>query len=231
VPDARRGTDDRPGVHPHRCRGLLVDFGGVLTTSVVDSFRAFCQEHELPRDVVKEVFLDAYGSGEGPISRFETGHLSATEFSAGLAETLADRAGVPVEAEGLLARLFSGLEPDHAMLDAVLHARRAGVRTGLLSNSWGDMGYPRDRFGELFDAVVISGEVGLRKPDPAIFVLAADRLGIPPAECAFVDDLEANVAAARHLGMAGVVHRRAEETLPELAELLGLEAAVLAGHG
>ena len=109
------------------------------------------------------------------------------------------------------------------MLAAVAALRRGGVRTGLLSNSWGFEGYPRERFGELFDAVVISGEVGLRKPDPAIYALAADRLGLPAAACVFVDDLDTNVHAAEAAGMTGVVHTGAEHTLPRLAALLGVD--------
>jgi epoxide hydrolase-like predicted phosphatase len=115
------------------------------------------------------------------------------------------------------------------MLDVVTAARRAGVRTGLLSNSWGREGYPRERFGELFDTVVISGEVGLRKPDPAIFALAAERLNLPPAACVFVDDLDVNVHAAEAAGMAGIHHRRTEETVRRLADMLGLDPATLGG--
>lgn len=131
-------------------------------------------------------------------------------------------AGREVRAEGLLASLFAEVEADEEMFGGVAAARAAGVRTGLLSNSWGTVGYPRERFGALFDAVVISAEVGLRKPDPAIFLLAAERLGLPPRACVFVDDLDGNVAVARSVGMAGVVHRRAAETLPEVGDLLGL---------
>ena len=79
--------------------------------------------------------------------------------------------------EGLIARLFGGMRPDEAMFDAVAAARRAGVRTGLVSNSWGEEGYDRARFAELFDVLVISGELGIRKPAPEIYALAAERLG------------------------------------------------------
>ena len=86
------------------------------------------------------------------------------------------------------------------MLDGVRAARRAGVRTAMLSNSWGEDRYDRALLAELFDAWVISGEVGLRKPDPAIYELAAERLGLPPAACVFVDDLPGNLKPARALG-------------------------------
>jgi HAD superfamily hydrolase (TIGR01509 family) len=84
------------------------------------------------------------------------------------------------------------------MLAAVRAAKRAGVRTGLISNSWGDaLEYDRDAFADLFDGWVISHEVGLRKPDPAIYVLGAEKIGLPPEACVFVDDLGGNLKPRR----------------------------------
>jgi putative hydrolase of the HAD superfamily len=100
----------------------------------------------------------------------------------------------------------------------------AGVRTALLSNSWGLADYPRDLFPGLFDAVVISAEVGMRKPEERIFRHAADLLGVAPAECVFIDDIQANVVAAEALGMTGVLHTDPAETAARLGELLGLPA-------
>ena len=101
------------------------------------------------------------------------------------------------------------------MVDVVRAARAAGVRTGLLSNSWG-LDYERDDWDALFDAVVISGEVGLRKPDPAIYALAARQLDLPPEQIVFVDDLRPNVRAAAAAGMVGVQHVDLETTVSEL---------------
>ena len=112
-----------------------------------------------------------------------------------------------VEPAGLVDRMFGGMGLDHAMVDGVRAARAAGLRTGLLSNSWGDDRYAHDVIDELFDDQVISSEVGLRKPDPAIYALAAERLGLPAEACVFVDDLPGNLKPARALGMATVVHR------------------------
>jgi putative hydrolase of the HAD superfamily len=83
--------------------------------------------------------------------------------------------------------------------------------------------YDRESFPELFDAVVISGEVGLHKPQPEIFRLGAERLGLPPEECVFVDDLRENCEGAEAIGMTALLHRGAESTLPELERLLGVE--------
>ncbi len=127
-----------------------------------------------------------------------------------------------VESERLIERLFGGMEPDTKMLDGVRAARRAGARTGLLSNSWGAAtAYDAGQLEELFDAWVISSEVGLRKPDPAIYDLAAERLGLPPGTCVSVDDLPGNLKPARALGMATVLHRGdAKATLAEVRALL-----------
>jgi epoxide hydrolase-like predicted phosphatase len=93
----------------------------------------------------------------------------------------------------------------------------------MLSNSWGDDRYDREQLASLFDALVISGEVGLRKPDPAIYSLAAERLGVAPEKCVFVDDLPGNLKPAAALGMATVLHGGdAVATLTRVGVLLGV---------
>lgn len=195
--------------------GLLVDFGGVLTTDVFASFEAFCRLEGLAPDTVRHAFLEHPASHELLVG-LETGRLTETEFEPRFAALL------DVAPDRLVDRLFEGMDPDRPMLAGVRAARRAGVRTGLLSNSWGAGRYDRSEYDELFDAVVISGEVGIRKPDPAIYEVAAQRLGLPPAAIVFVDDLPGNLKPARALGMATVHHRSAETTLPELEDLLGV---------
>ena len=197
-------------------RGLLVDFGGVLTTNVFDSFRAFCEAEGLDPDAVKRLFREDPRAIE-ELRRLERGEVGEDEF----AERFGPLLGVE-QTEGLVDRLFAGMEPDEAMLGAVRAARAAGVRTGLVSNSWGRGRYDRDSFPELFDGVVISGEVGLHKPEPEIFRLGADRIGVPAEDCVFVDDLKENCAGAEAVGMTAVLHRGAEGTIPELERLLGV---------
>jgi epoxide hydrolase-like predicted phosphatase len=206
--------------------GLLIDYGGVLTSPVTRSFRAFSEEAGLPRELVKEAFLTAYrgGQADGLVHRLEVGDLSSEAFGHALAADLTVRSGIDLDGTDLVARLFAGVAVSERMLSAVEAIRRAGVRTGLLSNSWGKSGYPRHRFAALFDTTVISAEVGLRKPDPAIYALAADRLGLPPERCVFVDDLDLNVSAAQEVGMVGVVHTEPARTLARLSELFRIAA-------
>ena len=126
--------------------------------------------------------------------------------------------------EGLVDRLFSGMQPEQAMIDALPRARAAGVKTGLISNSWGRGRYDRDAFGELFDGVVISGEVGLYKPQPRD--LPARRRARRPraarSACSSTTCVE-NCEGAEAVGMTAVLHRGADGTLERLEELLGVE--------
>lgn len=195
-------------------RGLLADFGGVLTTNVFDSFKEFCRAEGLPEDSVKNMFREQ-GEGLALLRRLEKGELTADEFSGQFAPLLG------VSPDGLVERLFGGIGPDEPMIDAIRRARAAGVRTGLISNSWGDgIAYEPALMEELFDAVVISGEVGMHKPQPEIFRLGAERIGVEPEDCVFVDDLRENCAGAEAVGMAAVLHRGADQTIPRLEELL-----------
>jgi putative hydrolase of the HAD superfamily len=198
-------------------RGLLVDFGGVLTTNVFESFRAFCEAEGLEPDAVKKVFRER-GEGLDLLRQLERGELEVDAFS----ERFAPLLGV-TEVEGMVERLFAGVKPDQPMIEAVRRVHRSGIPTGLISNSWGGTTYDLDLIGELFDGVVISGEVGLHKPEPEIFRLGAERIGTPAQECVFVDDLKENCAGAEAVGMTAILHRGADTTLPELEQLLGLE--------
>jgi epoxide hydrolase-like predicted phosphatase len=197
-----------------RHRGLLVDYGGVLTTDVFSSFTAFCQAEGLEPDLVAHHFR-SNPEARQLLFDLEVGRLTEQDFEPRFAAVI----GV-ADPAGLIDRLFAGMRPDYAMVNAVRAAKDAGVRTGLISNSWGKGRYNRSQFPVLFDGVVISGEVGLRKPEPRIYELGAEAIGLPPAQCVFVDDLAANLKPARELGMATVHHTSAEATIPQLERLL-----------
>ena len=195
-------------------KGLLVDFGGVLTTNVFESFRAFCVDEGLDPDAIKRLFR---GEPEALrlVRRLETGDLSEDEFGERFGELL----GIDLRT-GLVERMFGRVRPEPAMLEAVRRARAQGVRTGLISNSMGAGRYDRSIFPELFDGIVISGEEGMHKPQPEIFRLGAERVELPPEECVFVDDLRENCEGAEAVGMTAVLHRGADSTVPRLEELL-----------
>jgi putative hydrolase of the HAD superfamily len=198
-----------------RPRALIVDYGGVLTTSVWEAFSAFCEREGLEADAVRNLFRgDA--EARGLLRGLETGEIATAEFESRFGSLL----GV-AEAEGLIGRLFAGLGPDEAMIAAVRTARGAGVKTGLISNSWGVEIYDRAPT-DLFDATVISGDVGLHKPQPEIYLLACERLGVEPGHAVFVDDLRENCTGAEEVGMTAVLHRESARTVARLEELLGV---------
>jgi HAD superfamily hydrolase (TIGR01509 family) len=150
-----------------------------------------------------------------PVHALERGEIGIEDFERLLAAALRERGSV-VQAEGLLTRVLSGLaELRDDMLGLVRRARHSGIRTALLSNSWGDH-YPEEEWEGAFDAVVISGRVGMRKPDAEIFRHTADLLGVPVDECVMVDDLAGNIRGAVAAGMVGVLHQTYEDTAEEL---------------
>ena len=199
-------------------KALLVDFGGVLTSNVFESFRAFCREEGLDPGVMKRLFRDE-PRALAAVRGLETGALSENEFGERFGELLGLDAG---RRAGMVERMFAHIEPDEEMLDALRRARAGGIRTGLISNSMGAGRYDRASLAELFDGVVISGEVGMHKPQPEIFLLGAERAGAAPEESVFVDDLRENCDGAEAVGMTALLHRGADTTLPRLEELLGV---------
>lgn len=214
--DESRGAPNAPEEHgSERRTALLIDWGGVLTSNLFTSFHAYCLETEIDPKRLLGRFRDDPQARELLIA-LEKGQLDELSFERKFAALL------EVEPDGLIDGLFKGVQPDEAMVDAVRIAREAGVRTALVSNSWGVHRYPRDLFGVMFDGIVISGEEGIRKPSRRMYELGAERAGVGAAQCVYVDDLEFNLTPARELGMATVHHTSAEGTIPELERLLGV---------
>ncbi|MEA2453268.1 MAG: putative hydrolase of the superfamily [Actinomycetota bacterium] len=204
-------------------KALIVDFGGVLTTPLQDSFVMFSEALGIELQDLVRVALKAYtGDTDQLVIDFETGAISDEEFSKQFAQRLSDETGVEVDADGLVERMFGGMRLEEGMLDAVEAAKHHGFQTALLSNSWGLGGYPRERLAAIMDVIVISGEVGMRKPDPQIFELTTGKLGLEPAECVFVDDHPGHLKSAQEVGMKTVLHREPAETIAALEDLFGV---------
>ena len=213
-------------------RGLIVDWGGVLTGSQVDPFEEWARADDIDyphyQSILAELLAGPMANegspdrlGSNPIHALERGEIGNPEFERLLGERLRTTDGAPVKHEGMLARMFSQLRHAPDMNALVLRAHVLGIPTALLSNSWGNE-YPRELWAGMFDAILISGEVGLRKPEPEIYLLAAERLGLPPQECVFVDDLKINIRGAVGVGMVGIHHKTYETTLHELENILGV---------
>jgi epoxide hydrolase-like predicted phosphatase len=207
---------------------LVVDYGGVLTNSLAETMGGWLHAEGIDGDAFAQAMRSLLGepgaveARVNPVHALERGELEIPDFERELAEHLVSTTGEPVRADGLLARMFGGFQRAEDMVGVVRRVRATGLKTALLSNSWG-LDYPRDDWADLFDVTVISGEVGMRKPDPDIYELCARELGVSPQACVFIDDLAPNIRGAVAVGMVGVLHRTYEETVAELEALLGLD--------
>jgi putative hydrolase of the HAD superfamily len=210
-------------------RAVIFDLGGVVLPSPFEAFRAYERRVGLPHRFLSEVIV---ASGDaGAWSRLERGELDAAAFARAFEAECAAAGGAVVVDD-----LFSGLRtgdggPRSEMVTAIRGLRAHGVRTAALTNNWvdpagetltSDTSPLAAQMVELFDVIVESARVGLRKPDPRIYELTCHRLGVSPTECVFLDDLGANLKSARALGMATIKVVEPRTALQELARLVGL---------
>jgi putative hydrolase of the HAD superfamily len=202
-------------------RAVLFDFGGVLTTSVMEAFAEFgertCGSRDLPLRLLSEDV-----ESRRVLVDHEEGRMTHDDFEAGFAARLRAH-GADVQANGLLADIQSGLLRDDDMVALVADLRASGVPVGLVSNSLGRDCYAGYDLGAMFDAVTISGQEGVRKPSRRLYEIACERLDVTPFEVVMIDDLTQNIVAAERLGMAGIVHLSAADTTEDLGGLLGLD--------
>jgi putative hydrolase of the HAD superfamily len=201
---------------------VVFDYGGVLTGPVSRSISAWLAADGIePASFSRtlKAWLSRDAEPGTPVHRLETGELTVGEFDALLAAELTTVDGRPVDPVGVVDRLFAGMRPDPAMFALAGELRERGVKVALLSNSWGNS-YPRERIDALFDPVVVSGEVGLRKPLAPIYRLTLTRLGVRPERALFIDDAEPNVLGARAVGMRALLHTDAGSTRAALADLV-----------
>lgn len=193
----------------------------MLTSPVWETFSSFCRTEGLDPDSVKNLFREDPGALED-LRKLEAGRMQPEAFE----ESFGGRLGLE-RSEGLIDRLFENMNPEEEMIGAVRAIRAAGIKTGLVSNSWRTDQYDRAMLDGMFDDVVISGEVGMHKPNQDIYLLAAERLAVEPEGCVFVDDLRENCLGAEAAGMRSVRHREVEGTLLALQSMTGIQ--LLAG--
>jgi putative hydrolase of the HAD superfamily len=203
-----------------RLHGLLIDYGGVLTNAIGPVMAAFCRSKGLPEDALAALQRPD-SAFRSKLEAYERGEYDDAEFLPLFAAAL-----------GLTARdldgFLSGVQPDDRMFGAVAALRDHGVRVGLLSNSWGMNDYPLALLDDTFDGVVISGQVGMRKPEPSIYRHAAELIGVEPCHCVFVDDTESHIAVAAELGMTVIHHEHGLQTLRELGRLFDIQLGAVA---
>ncbi|MFD4612369.1 HAD-IA family hydrolase [Streptomyces sp. NPDC058440] len=205
----------------NRRTGLILDFGGVLTTPLLPAVLAFEQREGLPQGACLTAL---YKDPEGVriTSDLERGVVSQREWN----EFAGRMLNVP--ADGLMGRIFGDLRPEPLLIDAAAAVRRAGIKVGILSNSVGlepwDL-YAGYELEKLYDVVVISEHHMMRKPDAQLFETTLKLMGLPAEECVFVDDTEAYVQAAEQLGLAGVHNQDPKQTVAALSELFDVDLA------
>jgi putative hydrolase of the HAD superfamily len=204
---------------------VVSDFGGVLTTPLMDTFAALQEEDDLdPGALGGALRRIAERDGRHPLYELECGRMTEHDFLSELSAQLREDLGRDVEMHSFSERYFAHLEPNEAMIAFLRSLRGRGYRLAMLTNNVREW-EPRWRrmlpVDDLFEVVVDSGFVGLRKPDPAIYRLTCERLGVAPERCLFVDDIQVNCAAAAELGMAAVLFRSSEQAIAEMREALG----------
>ncbi|MEU4317618.1 HAD-IA family hydrolase [Nocardia fluminea] len=213
-------TSDYYDSAPRRRIGILVDFGGVLTTDVFAALRIFGTsigvEPNLPlRLLVTDPKVSLV------LTEFEAGRCTDAHFERVLARALATHGGT-IEARGLLRKVRSVIAPDPEMIELIAGLKAAGHPIALVANSFGRNCFESVDLDDLVDVRVVSAEVGLRKPSRAIFTLACRRLDVEPANAVMIDDLSHNIIGARRAGVEGILHHDARTTAEVLAVQFGI---------
>jgi putative hydrolase of the HAD superfamily len=201
---------------------VLIDFGGVITTSVLQAFEQFGELLGAPPGLVLGLLSHDTAARELLVEH-ECGRIDADAFDQGFVDRLHAH-GLVVQPEGLSARMQAGLRRDADTVRLIDDLRAAGVPIALVSNAFGRDCYAGFDLDALADVVVISSEVGIRKPSRRIYAIACQLLGIDPHQAVMVDDLQQNLDGAARLGIAGVLHTDATDTRKQLSERFGIGA-------
>jgi putative hydrolase of the HAD superfamily len=204
---------------------VISDFGGVLTSPLMQAFNRVQDDMDVPVEAYGPAMIHSLAhDGVHPLFALERGEITEAEFLARLERGLAATLGRDVALHGFGARLMNGLGPNRELFDHYAALKRdRGLRFALCTNNvreWQPLWRAMLPFDDVFEVVVDSAFVGTRKPEPEIYALTLDRLGLPAAACVFVDDLERNVEAARDTGMEGIVFRDTGQAIAELEALL-----------
>jgi putative hydrolase of the HAD superfamily len=201
-------------------RAVVCDFGGVLTTPLEGSFQAFADASEIPLEAIAAALVAIHErDGLHPLYELECGRVSEPDFMADVAATLAASLGRDVAMHDFTARYFEGLSRNEPMIELMAALRDEGYRMALLTNNvreWEPHWRAMAPIDDIFELVVDSAFVGMRKPDREIYDLTVQRLGVGAHECLFVDDLQRNCDAAREAGMTAVVYRSPAQASAEI---------------
>jgi len=209
-------------------RAVIFDLGGVVFPSPFDAFAAYERTAGLPPRFIREVV--ATSTDHGAWARLERGEVTFEEFCPAF-EAECAAAGGTVVATDVMAAIHEGFEPRPEMVGVIHRLRDAGLKTAALTNNWAvrdETRTPRElpHLAGVFDVIVESAVLGLRKPDPRIYHFTCDRLGVEPPACVFLDDLGVNLKPARELGMHTIKVVDPAVAIAELGALLGLSLSI-----
>jgi putative hydrolase of the HAD superfamily len=202
-----------------RVGAVISDFGGVLTSPLLGSFQAFQQSSGISLEQLGAAMM-AIGARRGgnPLFDLETGRLSEAEFLSDLGQQLTQQLGRPIELAGFGESYFANLEPNQPMIDYMRELRGRGYQLAICTNNvreWERLWRAMLPVDEIFNVVVDSAFVGTRKPEPRIYELTLERLGVAAGEALLVDDIQVNCTAARELGIRAVWFQSAEQAIAE----------------
>jgi putative hydrolase of the HAD superfamily len=209
-----------------RIEAIVSDFGGVLTTPLLDAFLGLQQHRGIPLEAFGAALARAAADngGANPLFELETGRLTEPEFLVQLGAALSAELGRHVDLERFGETFFEHLKPNEELFAFMRTLHDRGYRMAILTNNvreWEPLWRTMLPIDELFELVVDSGFEGVRKPDPRIYEVTLDRLGVAPEATLFVDDMEINCDAARALGMQAVRFRENAQAIDEIERLLG----------
>jgi putative hydrolase of the HAD superfamily len=209
-----------------RISTVISDFGGVLTTPLVQSFAAVQDETGIAfEELAKAMARIQEEDGRHPLYELETGKLTEVEFLQKVGDSLEPVLGHRPELHRFSEIYFEALHPNDAMIDLMREAKSSDHRMGLLTNNvreWEPLWRAMLPVDEIFEVVVDSGFVGCRKPDREIYDLTLERMGVPAEQCLFIDDIDVNCDAARGLGMSAIHYQHNEQAIPEIRSALDL---------
>lgn len=208
-----------------RIRGVICDFGGVLTAPLHEAFVAMQEQSNIPTEALGPAMARlAERDGAHPLFELECGRLSEPDFLAAVGHALEEEIGHPVALHGFGEAYFSHLRPNHELIAYMRSVRERGLRMAILTNNvreWEPLWRAKLPVDEIFHEVVDSAWVGMRKPDPAIYEETLRRLDLEAPDCVLVDDTEVNCRAAEELGMTAVWFRSNRQAIGELEAALG----------